>query len=113
MKFIDEVATSKGKEPLKKGEGRKRWQREQKEGYCQRVSRHGALPATEENRGRSTLARTHLRNARRRAEAAMGREEEPEPGIGAKSYNKGTGKGEDPDVDTSADSSEESDAGDG
>ena len=96
MEWIDEVATSVGIPPPRKGEGtgRNAEERRRYEGEYQRVSVPGAQPETERDES-AIPAYVTQRNQRRKAETALRRGEEY-TGPGAEGYgNKGKGKGKD------------------
>ena len=89
---IDEVATSEGIPVPKAGEGRNRLQREQSEGWYDRVDGHGAeadRPIDERN----VPPYVHERNAQRRAETALATNQLPTPGKGSWGYQAAKGKG--------------------
>jgi hypothetical protein len=90
--MIDEVATSEGQPMPRAGQGRNYLQRQQSEGYYDRVDGHGCeadKPITERN----VPAYVHERNAQRRAETALAAKQLPVPGKGSQGYTAAKGKG--------------------
>jgi hypothetical protein len=89
---IDEVATSEGQPMPKAGEGRNYLQRQQSEGYYDRVDGHGC-EADKPIAERNVPAYVHERNAQRRAETALAAKQLPVPGKGSQGYTAAKGKG--------------------
>jgi hypothetical protein len=92
IKEIDKIATAPGQPVPKAGQGRNWFQRNQSEGWFDRVDGHGAeteRPIAERN----VPQYVHERNAQRRAETALATGRLPEPGKGSSGYQEAKGKG--------------------
>ena len=76
----------------KAGEGRNYLQRQQSEGYYDRVDGHGC-EADKPIAERNVPAYVHERNAQRRAETALAAKQLPVPGKGSQGYAAAKGKG--------------------
>jgi hypothetical protein len=89
---IDEIALSEGQPMPKAGQGRNYLQRQQSEGYYDRVDGHG-FEADRPIEERNVPAYVHERNAQRRAETALAVKQLPVPGKGSQGYAAAKGKG--------------------
>ena len=90
--MIDEVATSEGIPMPKAGEGRNYLQRQQSEGFYDRVDGHG-FAADKPIEERNVPPYVLERNAQRRAETALAAKQLPAPGKGSEGYKAAKGKG--------------------